>query len=71
MAKKAHTPLQIKEKKMIHLNEKGTNKPLGDISEAQLQFLTDSRKSGLKITIMPSPPWWLILSRLKAPIWDW
>jgi hypothetical protein len=26
---------------MIHLHEKGTNKPLGDISEAQLQFLTD------------------------------
>jgi len=26
---------------MIHLNEKGTHKPLGDISEAQLQFLID------------------------------
>jgi hypothetical protein len=26
---------------MIHLNEKGTNKSLGSISEAQLQFLID------------------------------
>ncbi len=26
---------------MIHLHEKGTNKPLGSISEVQLQFLVD------------------------------
>lgn len=26
---------------MIHLREKGTNRPLGDISEDQLQFLID------------------------------
>lgn len=26
---------------MIYLHEKGTNKPLGSISEAQLQFLVD------------------------------
>ncbi len=26
---------------MIHLHEKGTNKPLGSINEAQLQFLID------------------------------
>lgn len=26
---------------MIHLHEKGTNKPLGSLSEAQLQYLKD------------------------------
>jgi hypothetical protein len=37
---KAHTPF-IRRNKMIYLSEKGTNKPLGTISEDQLQFLID------------------------------
>src|SRR5688572_27787645 len=39
--KKSYTPHYTKEKKMINLHEKGSNKPLGSISEAQLQFLID------------------------------
>jgi hypothetical protein len=38
--RKDHHPF-IRRDKMIYLSEKGTNKPLGTISEAQLQFLID------------------------------